>query len=88
SEIQCTVYPNPTQGQAYLQINNPNSQFLKISISHLSGKTLDVIAAGHYSAGRYNLPLSGPSLHLKPGVYLVKTENAAGKINIKKLVLN
>jgi hypothetical protein len=75
------IYPNPTSGQATIQIQNYNSQETTVVVYNLLGKI--VFEKKFYESGEHLIDLS----HQVSGVYLVHCISNEVK-QVKKLIIN
>ena len=75
-----TVYPNPTTGQVFVQINSNNHQSYEIAVTDVLGQL--IYQKGHHIQSLVELDLST----LAAGVYLIHL-NIDGNIYTKKLAI-
>jgi len=69
------VRPNPSRGEAQIQLALPQSAFVRSEVLDLSGRRVATLAAGEFSAGVHSLAWNGNTVtgeRAAPGVYLVR----------------
>lgn len=78
------LFPNPTAGNAELAFSLKSGKDVKITMTDMVGKTIEVINTGNLSSGthRYNLPTA----FLSSGVYFINLE-IDGAIMTQKLIV-
>jgi PKD repeat protein len=78
------LFPTPTAGNAELAFSLKSGKDVKITMTDMVGKTIDVVAAGNLASGehRYNLPTA----FLSSGIYFVNVE-IDGAIMTQKLIV-
>ncbi|MDP8205557.1 MAG: T9SS type A sorting domain-containing protein [Candidatus Electryonea clarkiae] len=79
-----TGYPNPFNSSINIQFRLKNPVEVRIAVSNLSGREVDVLIHGNMSAGEYEIPWEAD--FLSSGVYFV-TMNAGNFHATKKIVL-
>ena len=83
-DMQVTVVPNPTQGNAYVVVNNKNATSAKVIVSDLTGKVVFETTQALGSTGaKIEIP---QSTILTKGMYLVQTVTG-NNTNTNKLVV-
>ncbi|HZG01766.1 MAG TPA: T9SS type A sorting domain-containing protein, partial [Chitinophagales bacterium] len=71
-DAQCVLYPNPTVGNVYLQIDNRDGQTLRVELSDASGR---VLATDLVSGVRLNQTVGFDLSNLPNGWYGVNVKN-------------
>ncbi len=82
SGINIDVYPNPTQGELRIQLNNPDSENGKLSIRNSMGKQVKLIDEGKVN-GSYQVDLEDASA----GVYFVRYQSN-DKVSVERIVVS
>jgi PKD repeat protein len=84
STLNCFIYPNPSSGISYLNLESPYPVLFKLMISDITGSTL-FSEVHSVPAGRSTTPLE---LHnLTPGLYLVTLSSSKSRKVLKCIVL-
>ncbi len=83
-ETISVLYPNPSQGDARLELNSDKYQGISLRICDLSGKLLRM---NHHELGPGINRLAVPAGDLPPGMYIITWENNGGVFH-KLLVRN
>ncbi len=69
---QMNLYPNPTNGLAYLELNMKEQSEVQISILNLSGQVMSQEIDRDLSAGQHRIELTQSIEQLPQGMYLVQ----------------
>ena len=88
-ENELSIYPNPTNGNATINIYLPTSSDVSIEILDISGKVIDKLESNYYSQGNNKIVWSGKqnNPNISAGMYFVKAEYS-GSTQMKKLIIN
>ncbi len=78
AERTFSIYPNPFTGQTTLQLDNEESY--TVSIVDLNGRVLETLPE---ASGKVTLS----ARNMAPGVYMIRIRNAAGALNINKVIV-
>jgi pectate lyase len=78
------IYPNPFHGSAQISFNLPETSDVKIRLTDMRGKQVDMIANGIYSAGENSINYNNSNL--KSGLYIMTIEAGAVKKQVKLIV--
>lgn len=83
-ELMGEIYPNPGKSLVYIPLYLPASGKIKLVISDLSGRIMELIMDQHLPAGQHTKQISVD--HLPEGIYLLKLESPGYSVT-KKLVV-
>ncbi len=83
--LHMTVYPNPFDGEAFLNVSLESATELQANLVDITGRRLASYAYGMLPAGQHQLPVDARSLGLAKGVYLLQVE-ANGQVYSTRLV--
>lgn len=72
--IAATLYPNPTDKDAYLTIKLPQAQNLQVSVTDMNGRVVYSTQQKLYSAGSHNIPLHTQQLPAGNYIYTIRNE--------------
>ncbi len=67
-----SVYPNPFNSSAAIEVGLPNRSYLRVQVVDLLGRVVLSLAEGQYDRGYFNFMIDGTGL--SSGVYFVKVE--------------
>jgi ELWxxDGT repeat protein len=73
-----TTYPNPTNGNATLELNLHQAQTLCISLTDIHGRMIYNIPAKEYGVSKHNITI--PMAQLSAGIYFYRIKDTNGKI--------
>jgi alkaline phosphatase D len=76
--------PNPAGEKSYMQLVNPVSQSLELTLTDMQGRTVWQLPAAEAPAGTYHLPI--PVQNLPTGVYSVRLKSAGGIVSNRLIV--
>ena len=81
SSADVILYPNPSEGAAFLDITLSERSNVRIELYDFNGRLLKVITHKEFGAGKFTIDFSGQEL--VSGVYFVSTEvsNSKGEFN-------
>ncbi|WP_055092750.1 DUF6055 domain-containing protein [Flavobacterium aquidurense] len=79
SEVDLSVYPNPTSGNINISFMQTDLQKVTISLFDINGRKLNVIANQTYEIGRIDIPFN--CSHLVKGVYLLRIQTGNTIVN-------
>lgn len=82
--VSLTLYPNPTNGDFYIEINDSQKSLQEVELLDLFGRSLGKVEMGkdHYSAYKYRItPMSAPI-----GTTIVKIRLTDGSFVFRKLI--
>jgi len=82
TELAVSLYPNPANGRANLEINLPQTSFVRIDLTNIAGQTVKTVYNDNLSEGHNVLELD--LNNMKSGVYFC-TSSVNGKLNVTKL---
>ena len=82
--FELVIYPNPSNGRFYINYQNNNRSNIEISISDITGKTIDIIAKGNFEKGKQSFYYQNSNL--SKGIYLVKIYSD-NNIKTKKIII-
>ncbi|WNJ16103.1 T9SS type A sorting domain-containing protein [Pontibacter sp. G13] len=86
ADLQVSLYPNPTQGAAFLSYQLPEAVTVDLSILDITGRTVFAQAGGMQSMGEHRISL--PTAQLPSGIYLVNMSLEQGSQMItRKLIV-
>jgi PKD repeat protein len=68
-----TIFPNPFSGKTSIRIKLNNRSNITVILTDIMGKTISIIANGTFPAGEVQFELIAEQYHLRPGIYLLKT---------------
>ena len=80
-----SLFPNPSNGRAYLKMNRELTGPVLITITDLSGKVLQSIHRENLSTSEY-IPLPAAAQKFPPGMYIVSVNNQLRFWNLKMVV--
>ena len=80
------VFPNPSNGQAQINIELISSSDIKLSISDITGKTIATLANGSYHKGQHSFYFDAKKNSIDVGVYFIRLL-IDGREYHKKIVL-
>ncbi|MCW3084959.1 MAG: hypothetical protein JWP12_2325 [Bacteroidetes bacterium] len=81
------VFPNPARDKVFINYSLTADAKIKISISNVLGKTVQVIAEENQAAGQRSVIVDVKELNLSPGIYFVTLESN-GLREVKKMVVS
>ncbi len=67
-----TVFPNPSNGQAKINIELISSSDIKLSISDISGKIITTLANGSYHKGQHSFYFDAKKNNIDVGIYFIR----------------
>lgn len=79
-------YPNPVSGSATINYETATTEYAKISICDVLGRTLNVLSEGIADEGHHQIHFD--TKNLEDGVYFVKLETAAGVFTSRIVVVH
>ncbi len=82
SELNCLLYPNPSNGNYVIEINTDQNENYTIDIFDLSGKNI-LTQNGSLISGSNTILIAQ---NFVAGVYLVKVKTDSGEMNVKVVV--
>ena len=82
SSVSFEVYPNPTNGELYIDVSLMNIQDYTISVLNALGQTIKQVQQIHTSGGKISMDLSD----INPGMYFVTVQTLSG-YKVKRLML-
>ncbi len=77
-ELTTTLYPNPTTGDATLELSLAQAQELSLQLTDVTGRIVYQVAAQQYEQGKNRISL--PTLHFSSGVYICNILNQNGQV--------
>ena len=80
SDINCTVYPNPTDENSILKFNLVKSEDIKITVSTIDGKYI-YQSNKKYPTGTSSIELQ--SKNYRNGIYIITLESQSGTKELK-----
>ena len=80
SDINCTVYPNPTDENSILKFNLVKSEDIKITVSTIDGKHI-YQSNKKYPTGTSSIELQ--SKNYRNGIYIITLESQSGTKELK-----
>jgi len=86
SEIALSIIPNPVKDQATIEIELAKSDYLKISLVDINGRTVEVLSNQYFTLGINKINWND-HLGLNTGIYFIHVENSSGVIYSKKIIL-
>ncbi len=72
------LYPNPTKGDATLELSLAQAQELSLQLTDVTGRIVYQIAAQEYEQGKHQVVM--PTRSLAAGVYLYQVTNSNGEL--------
>lgn len=78
------VFPNPASAITCIQINNPNTQNVKVTLANLLGETVHLINDGRLPAGERNLFFD--AANFSKGVYFISIQSDSGTLTTKIII--
>ena len=82
SSIDISIYPNPTNGELFVDVNLQDAQDLTISVVNTLGQTVKEITQAQSNGGKIKIDLSDKNT----GVYFVTVKTRTGS-KVKRIVL-
>ncbi|MBI3520402.1 MAG: T9SS type A sorting domain-containing protein [Bacteroidetes bacterium] len=82
SNIEMTVYPNPTNGELFVDVNLLDTQDFTISVVNTLGQTVKEVKQVQSNGGKIKIDLSDKNV----GVYFVSIKSKSGS-KVKRIVL-
>ena len=82
SSVSFEVYPNPTNGELYIDVSLMNIQDYTVSVLNALGQTIKQVQQIHTSSGKISMDLSD----INPGMYFVTVQTLSG-YKVKRLML-
>lgn len=80
------LLPNPSNGEFSILYESTGNDPLTINLFDLLGKKIAVLVPGKTSSGKQELRFNKETLHLSPGIYLVKLEQT-NRVVTRKLIV-
>ena len=78
------VYPVPTKGELYVDINQLMDQAAKLSIFNMSGELVHFMDIDDTHTGIINLDVS----NLSAGMYMIKVQNEHIQYKMSKIIIS
>ncbi|MGH1366688.1 MAG: CotH kinase family protein [Calditrichia bacterium] len=79
-------YPNPFNPQTTIQFRLPTPASIELTVYDLTGRRVDVVAAGQYSSGVHNV-VWNPQKNIASGIYFYRLTANNSDIGTRKLIL-
>ena len=80
---EVTIYPNPAQSEAWIEIDGYTGEDVNISIRDINGRVIYQQGAVHQGSSRQRIDLSG----MTSGIYLVEIDRVGIKKTVERLVV-
>jgi hypothetical protein len=86
NELIAAVLPNPVQGEAFLEIQLPQTGHTDIYIVNSAGQQVKMLFQGTLAKGKHRIPIAAKINNLSTGTYIVQVISAGRKQFVKMII--
>jgi 1,4-alpha-glucan branching enzyme len=84
--LSASLFPNPVNGNAVLEVNVPESGKVQIDLYNQLGQRINTVYSDRLSKGIHRLPLTGKVEKLPAGSYLLSVQHAGVNVSVKMII--